>query len=94
MFNLQPLFQYFITSQRKKESHNPHSILSIGRVTQKDKEEVCFTFDYLLNISSARKKREIYVPKRESGRRGKKSLVGITERDELDDGLVCRVFPL
>ena len=29
-----------------------------------------------------------------AGDEGKKPLARITERDELDDGRVCRVFPL
>ena len=41
---------------------------------QKDKEEVGFISYEVFNIFySGRKKWEIYVPKRESGRRGKKA---------------------
>ena len=53
------------------------SIFASGSVKQKDsqndKEDVCFIFLQVFNIYSGRKKREIYVPKRESGRRGKKA---------------------
>ena len=49
----------------KKEWHNTRSILSSASATQKDKEEIGFQ---VFNIYSGRKKREIYVPKRESGR--------------------------